>query len=320
MNQIYSPETQRNVLDLYQSGIPVAEIVLQTGVSRSRVYAYISAANLSCQRKKSDPAVENESTVETAPFMNLNDRKQLMDEFRVCNNRSQFAREHQIPRSTLYRWSRNSRSLIQAYNGKTINVKMYYEVLRSNEKLHNIIEVLQSVRCTVFSPLQEKMAEMERLNDQFSQRVHCAALCVDRATYANHLKRNKRENSWFIVRREKLKQEIEAIYQEHRQIPGIRKVRALLIEKGFRVSEHMVGELMQELGLSSIRNSAKQVYLAQSKDFPNEINIRRLFPCYLPNQIWSSDFTFFSVGRIKYCVCIIIDLCSRMVVDRKSVV
>ena len=317
MNQIYSPEILQKVLDLYQSKIPVKEIVLRTGVSRSRVYAYISAANLPRQREKSDPAVKNECPIEAAPFMDLDVRKQLIDGFQACNNKSQVAQDHQISRSTLYRWSRESSSLIQAYNGKTINIKMYYEILRSNEKLRNIIEVLQSVHCTVFSPLQEKMSEMERLNDQFSHRVLCAALCVDRATYANHLKRNKRENSWFIVRREQLKQAIEAVYHEHDQIPGIRKVRALLINKGFRVSEHMVGELMKELGLSSIRNSAKQVYLARSKDFPNEINIRKLFPCFLPNQIWSSDFTFFSVGQIKYCVCIIIDLCSRMVVAHK---
>ena len=46
MIQVYSPEIQRNVLDLYQSKIPVKMIVLCTGVSRSRVYAYINAANL----------------------------------------------------------------------------------------------------------------------------------------------------------------------------------------------------------------------------------------------------------------------------------
>lgn len=188
MNQIYSPEIQQKVLGLYQSAIPVKEIVLRTGVSRSRVYAFINSANLPRQRKRSGPAVENESPIKAAPFMNLDVRKQLIDGFQACDNKSQFAQDHQIPRSTLYRWSRNYGSLIQAYNGKTINIKMYYEVLRSNEKLQNIIEVLQSVHCTVFSPLQEKMAEMERLNDQFSRRVLCAALCVDRATYANHLK------------------------------------------------------------------------------------------------------------------------------------
>ena len=160
MNQIYSPEIQQKVLELYQSKISVKEIVLRTSVSRSRVYAYINAANLPHQRDKSGPADENEFPVEAAPFTNLDVRKQLIDRFQACDNKAQFARDHQIPRSTLYRWSRESGFLIQAYNGKTINIKMYYEVLRSNEKLRNIIDVLQSVHCTVSSPLKEKLAEM----------------------------------------------------------------------------------------------------------------------------------------------------------------
>ena len=317
MNQFYSQEYRKKVLDMYACGTSVEIIVQQTGISRSRIYTWIQEANLTRHRSKKNTLSLPSISEPKNASLDLSKKKELIDAFYASKNKTQFAQDHQIPRSTLYRWCHESGSLIKAYNGKTINIKMYYEVLRSNEKLHHIIEVLQNVHCTVFSPLQEKMAEMEKLNDQFSHRVLCAALCVDRATYANHLKRNKRENSWFIVRRKQLKQVIEAVYHEHNQIPGIRKVRALLIEKGFRVSEHMVGEMMKELGLSSIRNSAKQIYLAQSKDFPNEINIRKLFPCYLPNQLWSSDFTFFNVGQIKYCVCIIIDLCSRMVVAHK---
>ena len=40
MNQIHSLDIQQKVLELYQSAIPVKEIALRTGVSRSRVYAY----------------------------------------------------------------------------------------------------------------------------------------------------------------------------------------------------------------------------------------------------------------------------------------
>ena len=112
MNQIYSPEIQQKVLGLYQSAIPVKEIVLRTGVSRSRVYAFINSANLPRQRKRSGPAVENESPIKAAPFMNLDVRKQLIDGFQACDNKSQFAQEHQIPRSTLYRWSSKGAAFI----------------------------------------------------------------------------------------------------------------------------------------------------------------------------------------------------------------
>ena len=88
-------------------------------------------------------------------------------------------------------------------------------------------------------------------------------------------------------------------------------------QRGYCVSEHMVGELMKELGISSIRNSAKQIYLSTVKEYPNEINLKNRFPCYRPNQLWISDFTFFPVGQIKYCVCIIMDACTRVIISYK---
>ena len=245
MNQLYSSECRKQALDMYACGSSVEEIVRQTGISRSRVYAWIQEAALPRHRSKLNTLTPLSGSKPEDAFLDLSRKKELIDAFHASKNKTKFAQDHHIPRSTLYRWNRESESLIQSYNGKTINVKMYYEILRTNEKLQKIIEVLQSVYCTVFSPLQEKMAEMERLNNQYSHRVLCAALRVDRATYTNHLKRNKRESSWFIVRRAQLKQAIEAIYHEHKQIPGIRKVRALLIEKGFRVSDHMVGKMMK---------------------------------------------------------------------------
>ena len=86
---------------------------------------------------------------------------------------------------------------------------MYLEALRSNEKMQQIIEILQRSHCSVSSSLTDKMAEMERLTDIYSKRVLCSAFLVDRSTFYNHLNRNKRENTLFNARREELKKVIE---------------------------------------------------------------------------------------------------------------
>ncbi len=173
MNQLYSQEYRKKVLDMYDGGTSVEIIVQQTGISRSRIYTWIQEANLTRHRSNKNTLCLPSSTKPKNASLDLSKKKEMIDAFYASKNKTQFAQDHHIPRSTLYRWCRNSRSLIQAHNGKTINIKMYYELLRSNEKLHNIIEVLQSVHCTVFSPLQEKMAEMERLNDH----VHLIQFC-----------------------------------------------------------------------------------------------------------------------------------------------
>ena len=315
MNQVYSPDNRINALNLYAAGVTVNEIKRQTGLSRSYLYALVNEANLPRQRDTKTNLFKKATETRDDPI-NLSEKKALIDAFRISKNKTQFALDHCVSRSTLYRWSKKD-DIIQGHKGRTINIKMYDEALRSIGKLQNIIKALQSVHCTVFAPLQVRMSEMDRLNGEFGKNVLCDALLVDHGTYANHLKRNKRDDSWFMVRREELKTAIEKTYHEHNQIPGIRKVYALLKQKGYQVSIHMVGELMKELGLVSIRNSAKQIYLSTVKEYENEINLKNRFPCYLPNQLWRSDFTFFPVGDIKYCICIIMDACTRVIIAYK---
>jgi len=317
LNQIYSPDYRKIVLNMYTSGMRVEEIARQTTVSRSNIFKWIQEADLPRHRKRQSclPDIPTDNNQETT-LLTLVEKKELVDGFLASKNKSQYARDHHIPRSTLYRWSKQN-DIIQAYNGKTINVKMYLEACRTIEKKQRIIDVLQHVHCTVYAPLHIRMSEMDRLIGEYGKNVLCDALRVDHGTYANHLKRNKREKSWFIIRREELKTAIEKTYHEYNQILGIRKIHAILKQQGYRVSEHMVGELMKELGLSSIRNSAKQIYLSTVKEYENEINLKNRFPCYLPNQHWRSDFTFFPVGQIKYCICIIMDACTRVIISYK---
>ncbi len=318
MNQLYSLDFRKKVLEMYLSGVSAKDIVHQTGVSRSRVYAWINEAKLSHHRQPTG----NSSSVhltdrKSVASMTPAEKAVLLDQFRKSKNKTSFALEHQIPRSTLYRWN-NEDAFIRSYKGTTINIKMYFEALRSNEKLQKTIEVLQNAHCTVFSPLQERLSEMERLSAQYSNRVLCSAFCVDRATFYNHMNHNKRENAWFNIRRDDLKIAIDEIYHEHAQIPGSQKMRALLMQKGFHVSIRIVTELMREMGITSIRNNAKQIYLSRTEGTENEINIKNLCPGDRPNQIWVSDFTFFRIRENTFYVCIIMDLCSRRILAYKT--
>lgn len=316
MNKHYPLETRKTVLEMYQAGKPVKEISQQTGVSRTHVYEWIKEANLPRQRTRNNKQIDKSTKKNREPAsLTLFERKKLIDQFKASDNKTQFALDHHIPSSTLYRWSKQN-DLIEAYDGTTINVKMYLEALRSNEKMQQIIEILQRSHCTVSSSLAEKMAEMERLTDIYSKRVLCSAFLVDRSTFYNHLNRNKRENTLFNARREELKKVIENLYDEHNQIPGAGKLRILLQQRGYQVSERLVKELMKELGISSIRNSAKEIYLAKTR-FNHEINLKNMCPGDRPDQIWVSDFTSFRFQGRTYYVCIIMDFCSKRILAHK---
>ena len=316
MNKRYPLSTRKNVLEMYRDGIPVDEITRKNAISRGCMYAWVREANLPHRRKNPGNSESAPSTASSnPPSQSLTEKQDIIEQFRISKNKTAFAAEHHIPRSTLYNWSK-SNEIIQDYQGKVINMKMYFEALRKNKKLEQIIEVLHKVDCTVFSPLHVRMDALEKLTGQYSEHVLCDALCVNRTTFHHHLTDNKRENTWFNARRKELKKVIEEIYDEHDQIPGVDKIRILLKKKGYAVSERIVRELMQELGISSIRNNAKQIYLSKVKE-ASEINLKNMYPGDRPDQIWVSDFTYFRVMGKLFSVCIIMDCCSRRIIAYK---
>ena len=66
--------------------------------------------------------------------------------------------------------------------------------------------------------------------------------------------------AWYAIRREKLKDDIRQVYDDYNQIDGANKIAAVLQTRGEKVSVRVVRELMQDMGLISIREGAKDYY------------------------------------------------------------
>lgn len=166
--------------------------------------------------------------------------------------------EYGISRSTLYRWTK-THCAANTSPDCSFSLKDYSTLQRRVEKLENMVTILKSVDCTASAPLKDKLNALEPLYGQYDVHTLCQALDVDRGTFYNHIKRNKRDNAWFEKRRVEYRILIQEIFDEHRQIFGADKIRAILIQRGHRVSRKFVAELMQEMGLSSIRTTAKKI-------------------------------------------------------------
>lgn len=179
-------------------------------------------------------------------------------------------------------------------------------------RLKGIIEILQKAPCTATAPLEDRLYALDDLHDQYSVHMLCDALCVPRGTFYNYLLRSKRGCTWYDKRREELRQKIQTVYDDGRQIYGAGKIAAILKEQGCRVSEQMVRELMQDMGLCSIRQGAKKQYDKETKRCKNYLN--QQFTATRPNEIWVSDVTYFRYKEKELYICVIIDLYARMVV------
>ena len=145
--------------------------------------------------------------------------------------------------------------------------------------------------------------------------VICDEFDIPRGTFYNHVLRNKKDNTWYAKRREELRIRIQEIYDDSNQIFGAAKIAAVMKSEGVKVSNEMVHTLMCDMGLDSIRQSAKKLYEDEGRKYKNHLN--QEFDVNKPNEVWVSDVTYFKYGEKAYYICVVIDLFSRMVVGYK---
>ena len=217
----------------------------------------------------------------------------------------QIAGAMKISTSTIYSW-------IRQYNEKRNSIANKVTELRKlAERQQKMIEILKTVDCTVSAPLKEKLSAMEKLYGKYNNHLLCETMEVDRGTFLNHIKRSKGENNWHNQRREELKVHIQKLFEDNNQIYGSKKITALLRKQYVNVSEEMVRELMNELGLKSVRTNSKKEYIKEKR---KKNILKQQFKADSPNKVWVSDVTVFSYGDYYYYICAIIDLFSRKVV------
>lgn len=217
-----------------------------------------------------------------------------------------------VARSTIYGWIR----AVQSESAdKTINKKTVNDLERKNIRLSTLIEILQKVFDVENIPTQLRLEELEKLYGEYNVHNLCDALMVPRGTFYNHIRRNKRDNAWYAKRRESLREQIQAIYDDSKQIYGSPKIAAVLKSRGVRVTEGMVRQLMQDMGLISIRESAKDYYDKEKRKHKNYLN--QQFHTTRPNEVWVSDITFFRYNEKNFYICVVIDLYARKVIGYK---
>ena len=148
----------------------------------------------------------------------INKIKTCLKEYKSKTPVSQIVTKNHIPRSTIYYWIKKYKYIKNLEDIKYLSA--YENEKKKNQKLLQINQVLKLVNCTVHSPLQTKLKELEKLYGKFSVRVLCEALNVSRGTFYNHILRNKKENTSYVKRRQVLSNEILKIYEDSRGLFG----------------------------------------------------------------------------------------------------
>lgn len=225
------------------------------------------------------------------------------------------SKDTNLPKSTIYYWiNQYSKNIEIKKETSASTVQELYYAKQRIKKLEGLNEVLRIADCTASSPLRKKLKALEPLYGQYSVHTLCEALDVPRGTFYNYILRSKRDDAWFVKRRENLKELIRSTYNESNQIYGVSKIRAVLINKGCTVSKQLVSELMREMNLYSIRISSKKDNITLGRHERKTNLLKQNFDVNQPNKVWVSDVTCHKFKENYYYICVFIDLFSRKVV------
>ncbi len=225
------------------------------------------------------------------------------------------AKKYCISRSTLYNWLNERTENDKTKKSLSLTKREYFEQNRKVERLEKMVEILRNAPYTLSVSSYDKYDYITSLENKYNITLICEALGVARGSYFNHIKRNKKENTTYAQKRNKLTPIIREIFEKSEQVYGAGKIHAILQDRGHKVSYNTVASIMHDNGWFAIGTNSKKLYLMNQKRKTNML--KRNFNATRPNETWVSDVTYFYCKGKTYYICVIIDLYARKVVGCK---
>ncbi|MCB1637152.1 MAG: IS3 family transposase, partial [Xanthomonadales bacterium] len=113
-------------------------------------------------------------------------------------------------------------------------------------------------------------------------------------------------------------QEIRRVWDENRQVYGVRKVWKQLARDGIRIARCTVERLMRRLGLHGIvRGKKLRTTFSDKATLCPQDKVNRQFQADRPNALWVSDFTYVSTWQGFVYVAFVVDVFARRIVGWK---
>ena len=163
-------------------------------------------------------------------------------------------------------------------------------------------------------------AFIDEHRDVFGVEPICQLLPIAPSTYYTQAARRvdpdlRPNRAW---RDDALCQEIRRVWDENKQVYGVRKVWKQLRREGYGTARCTVERLMRRLGLRGVirGRTVKTTVSDKATPCPRD-NVNRQFRAARPNALWVSDFTYVSTWQGFVYVAFVIDVFARRIVGWK---
>ncbi len=142
---------------------------------------------------------------------------------------------------------------------------------------------------------------------KYSISALCRCLGIARSTYYYECRGRPDERD--------LEEVVQNAYDENRRVYGQRKLKHVLLRKGWIVSRRKIGRIMKKRGLVSAYTRKKyRVHASRVNEAPVPNLIDRQFSDRLPGACVVSDLTYVRVGTQWAYICMLLDLGAREII------
>ncbi|MFI0599668.1 IS3 family transposase [Escherichia coli] len=196
------------------------------------------------------------------------------------------------------------------------------ELERENRELRRSNDILRQASAYfceggVRPPLEKIMPLLDKLREQYGVGPVCSELHIAPSTYyhCQQQRHHPDKRSARAQRDDRLKREIQRVYDENHQVYGVRKVWRQLLREGIRVARCTVARLMAVMGLAGVLRGKKVRTTVSRKTVAAGDRVNRQFVAERPDQLWVADFTYVSTWQGFVYVAFIIDVFAGYIVE-----
>ncbi|WP_322005810.1 IS3 family transposase [Paraburkholderia tropica] len=224
---------------------------------------------------------------------------------------------------TLHEWVKRDQVDHGERDGMTTDERERLKALeREVKELRRANEILK-VASAFFGPggarppFQVLKAFIDQHRDTFGVEPICKVLRIAPSGYRRHAAqlRDPSRRSVRAIRDERLRPEIERVWQANMQVYGADKVWKQMNRERIAVARCTVERLMKQLGLRGAMRGKRVRTTVPDAIAPRPLDrVNRQFKAARPNQLWVSDFTYVSTWQGWLYVAFVIDVFARRIV------
>lgn len=301
MNKKYSEEKQQEVITARREGATLKEISSRTGVSVTTIKKWLS-----------DSAQQGVAGIRIRRYFSTDEQKMILEEYEKTRSIKTICSKYKIHKSSLLRWKSNNSTVATSQCGTVYTAAQLYNMKRELETLRQENEIIRVCHCSATASTEEKVKEVQRLQNRFTVHALCKVLNLSRATFYR-VSLSQKNKTLYEKNDEILKIVIQAEFSDSGERFGAAMIKVKLNEKGYKVSKVHIQRLMREMNLVCKQNRPRCFNSTHRQYKYRRNRLQRNFTQDSPNKFWVSDITYARVNDEFYAVCVIIDLFSRKV-------